>query len=315
MDSRALQLEARPLRAVAAQVNGPGAVFLQHLPPFDAELFQGGPVASMGRDAPVQVRSVSPSSPPMQDHDIPMPDTEPVCAGPRHVWRRRLPFLALVAAGLLAAVFLHDQLTFDALARHREELLAFRDANYVAASLGFIAIYVAIVALSLPGGTIATLTGGFLFGLFPGVLYNVTGATLGALLIFLTARSGFGDALAEKLRNGGGTAARLMERLRENEWSVLFLMRLVPVVPFVLANLIPAFTGTRLSVYATTTFLGIIPAALVFTSVGSGLGEVFARGETPDLDLLFTPPILLPIVGLAALAALPIVVKAMRKGS
>ena len=101
--------------------------------------------------------------------------------------------------------------------------------------------------------------------------------------------------------------------MRENEWSVLLLMRLVPVVPFFLANLIPAFVGTSLWRYGVTTFLGIIPGAFVFTSVGAGLGEVFAKGEAPDLGIIFSAPVLVPILGLAALAALPMLIKAVRK--
>ena len=244
--------------------------------------------------------------PPVED--APSPST-------RALWLRRLPILAILTTAVVGAILLRDTISFEALARHREALLAFRDAHYLTTVLGFVAVYIGIVALSLPGGTVATLTGGFLFGLFPGVLFNVIGATVGAVVIFLAARSGFGDRLAAKLQSGGGAAARLMAGIKDNEWSVLFLMRLIPAVPFFLANLIPAFTGTRLSTYAVTTFLGIIPAALVFTSVGAGLGEVFARGETPDLGILFTPPVLLPILGLAALSALPMVVKAFRKGS
>lgn len=235
--------------------------------------------------------------------------------GSRALWLRRLPILVILTCAVVGAVLLRDTLSFEALALHREALLAFRDAHYLTTVLGFIAVYIAIVALSLPGGTVATLAGGFLFGLFPGVLYNITGATIGAIAIFLAARSGFGDRFAGKLQSAGGAAARLMAGIKENEWSVLFLMRLIPAVPFFLANLIPAFTGTRLSTFAATTFLGIIPAGLVFTSVGAGLGEVFARGETPNLGVLFTPPILLPILGLAALAALPMVLKAFRKSS
>ncbi len=232
----------------------------------------------------------------------------------RSGWLRRLPFLLILGTGLLGAVFFRDQLSFETLALRREELIAFRDAHYLGAVLLFIACYIAIVALCLPGGTIATLTGGFLFGLFPGVLFNITGAATGAIAIFLIARSGLGHGLSQRVAAGGGAAARLIRGIKENEWSVLFIMRLVPLVPFFLANLIPAFTGTSLWRYSVTTVLGIIPGALVFTSVGSGLGEVFERGGTPDLGLLFTPPILLPILGLAALAALPMVLKAFRKG-
>jgi uncharacterized membrane protein YdjX (TVP38/TMEM64 family) len=243
------------------------------------------------------------------------PTSDPTPAASPSPWLKRAPLLVILAAAAVGAIFFRDQLSFAALAENREQLLAFRDAHYLTAVLGFLAAYVAIVAFSLPGGTVATLTGGFLFGLFPGVLFNVTGATFGAILIFLAARSGFGDRFAARLQDGDGAAARLMAGIRRNEWSVLFLMRLVPVVPFFLANLIPAFTGTRLMVYAVTTFLGIIPGALVFTSVGSGLGEVFAQGRTPDLGVLFTPPVLLPILGLAALAALPMILKLFRKGS
>jgi uncharacterized membrane protein YdjX (TVP38/TMEM64 family) len=242
----------------------------------------------------------------MTPADPPLPPTPP--------WVRRLPILVILAAALIGAIALRDKLSFETLAQHREALLAFRDAHYLWAVLAFLAGYVVIVALSLPGGTVATLAGGFLFGLFPGVLYNVLGAGSGAILVFLAARTGFGDALAQKLQGAGGKAAKLQAALRQNEWSVLFLMRLVPLVPFFIANLIPAFVGTSLHRFAVSTFLGIIPGALVFTSVGSGLGEVFARGEAPDLGIIFTPPVLMPLLGLAALAALPMVLRAVQKG-
>ena len=231
--------------------------------------------------------------------------------GQRVSWARRVPFLVVVIAALVGAVTLRDAFSIETLARHREALLEFRDAHYLLTVLAFLSAYVAIVALSLPGGTVASLIGGFLFGLFPGVLYNVLAAGTGAVLIFLSARAGFGESLARRIEAGGGQAARLQAALRQNEWSVLFIMRLVPAVPFFLANLVPAFVGVRTSRFVVTTFLGIIPGAFVFTSIGSGLGEVFAKGEAPDLGVVFTPPILLPLLGLAALAALPMILKAL----
>jgi uncharacterized membrane protein YdjX (TVP38/TMEM64 family) len=242
----------------------------------------------------------------MQSHD-----TAPSGDG----WLKKAPVLVITAVALTGAIFFRDQLSFETLAHHREALIGFRDAHYLATVAGFIAAYIAIVALSLPGGTVATLTGGFLFGLFPGVIFNVIGASCGAILIFLAVRHGFGDRLAQRVTSDGGKAAQMIAALRKNEWSVLFLMRLVPLVPFVLSNLIPAFVGTSLWRFAVSTCLGIIPGALVFTSVGSGLGEVFARGEKPDLGIIFTAPILVPILGLATLAALPMLLKAFRKGA
>jgi uncharacterized membrane protein YdjX (TVP38/TMEM64 family) len=222
---------------------------------------------------------------------------------------KRLPIIVIALVAITAFFTLRDQLSFDALATHRETLLAYRDANFLLSSLAFVAAYALATAFSLPGALIFTLTGGFLFGLFPGVLYNVTGATLGAIGIFLAARTGFGAALADRMQSAGGTAAKIQTAIRENEWSALFILRLVPAVPFFLANLIPAFTGTKLAPFAITTFLGIIPGALVFTSIGSGLGEVFATGATPDLSLFWQPHVIGPILGLAALSALPIFLK------
>ncbi|MDP4032873.1 MAG: TVP38/TMEM64 family protein [Pseudorhodobacter sp.] len=226
---------------------------------------------------------------------------------------RKLPFLLIIATAVIGAFALREHLSFAALAENREALLALRDAHYLLAVLGFVAAYALIVAFSLPGATVATLTGGFLFGLFPGVLFNITAATAGAVAIFLAARSGFGARFAQRVTDRGGSVARLQAGLRDNEWSVLFMMRLVPVVPFFLANLIPAFMAVRLERFVISTFLGIIPGGLVYTSVGAGLGEVFACGETPDLAIIFAPEILGPILGLAALSALPMLLKALRR--
>ena len=227
---------------------------------------------------------------------------------------RHLPLAAILAVALVGLFALRDVLTFETLAANREALIAFRDANYLLTVLGFMAAYVVIVAFSLPGATIATLTGGFLFGLFPGALFNVAAATIGAVLIFLAARWGLGEQLSRKIDASEGTVGKLREGLRENELSVLFLIRLVPAVPFFVANLLPALVGVGLARFAFTTFFGIIPGAVVYTWVGAGLGEVFARGETPDLGIIFEPHVLGPILALCALAALPMVVRAVRGG-
>ncbi|SIO29790.1 TVP38/TMEM64 family protein [Vannielia litorea] len=227
-------------------------------------------------------------------------------------WIRRLPLLAILAVALLGAFFLRDYLSFRTLAENREALIAFRDENYLLTVLAFIAVYVVIVAFSLPGATVATLTGGFLFATFPGALFNITAATLGAICIFQAARLGLGDRLSERLDGSGGAVQKIKAGIDANQWEMLFLIRLVPAVPFFVANLVPALLSVPLHRFAITTFLGIIPGAVVYTSVGAGLGEVFARGETPDLGIIFEPHILLPILGLCALAALPIVLKALR---
>lgn len=227
---------------------------------------------------------------------------------------KRLPLVAIMLVAVVGAFTLRDYLSFEALAANREALIGFRDANYLIAALVFMAAYVVIVGFSLPGATIATLTGGFLFGIFPGVLFNVTAATLGAVVIFMAARWGLGDKLAARMEAADGAVKQIKDGIDDNQWAVLFLIRLVPAVPFFVANLIPALVGVPLHRFVVSTFLGIIPGGLVYTSVGAGLGEVFARGETPNLGVIFEPHILLPILGLVALAALPMVIKALKKG-
>ena len=235
----------------------------------------------------------------------------PAPAAKSDLFRRGL-ILIMALVAVTGGYLLKDHLSFAALAENRATLIAFRDAHFLWATIAFIATYALIVAFSLPGATIATLTGGFLFGLFPGVAFNVVGATIGAVGVFVAARYGFGASFARRITAAGGAAARLQSGLRQNEWSVLLVMRLVPVVPFFLANLIPAFLNVALHRFAITTFVGIIPGTLVFTSVGASLSDVFARGETPDLSIFFSPQVLGPILGLAALCALPIVMRALR---
>lgn len=232
---------------------------------------------------------------------------------PRSTLLRQLPFLAIIAVALIGTVFLRPYLGFDALAEHRDALVALVAAHYGLAVLGFILAYIVIVALSLPGATVVTLTGGFLFGLFPGVFFNLAGATIGAILIFLAARMGLGERLAARIDATPGAVQRLKRGMDENQWSVLFLMRLVPAVPFFVANVLPALLNVPLRRFAISTALGIVPGALVYTSVGAGLGEVLAAGERPDLGVIFEPHILGPILGLAALAALPMVLRLVRK--
>ncbi|MFP7570850.1 TVP38/TMEM64 family protein [Marivita sp. S2033] len=227
-------------------------------------------------------------------------------------WMRYGPIIAIGVVAIIGAFTLRDTLSFETLANNRDALTSFRDANFAMTVAIFMAGYIAIVAFSLPGATVATLTGGFLFGVFPGAVFNVLAATIGATLIFLAARYGLGDRLSKRMDASDGVVRKIKAGIDENQWSMLFLIRLVPAVPFFVANLVPALVGVALYRFFVSTALGIIPGGVVYTSVGAGLGEVFERGETPDFGIIFEPQILLPILGLCALAALPIVLNAVR---
>ncbi|WP_417248478.1 TVP38/TMEM64 family protein [Celeribacter sp.] len=225
-----------------------------------------------------------------------------------------LPLIALAGVAFGLAFLFRDHLTFDALAANRDAFVAFRDQNFALTALIFMAIYAGIVAFSLPGATVATLTGGFLFSTFPGVVFNVAGATVGATLLFVAARWGLGDWLSSKMDTGSERIRKVKAGIDDNQWSMLFFIRLVPVVPFFVANLLPALLGVPFSRFVISTAIGIIPGALVYTSVGAGLGVVFARGEVPDLGVIFEPHILLPLIGLAALSLVPVLLKVVREG-
>ncbi|GAB5435186.1 MAG: TVP38/TMEM64 family protein [Falsiruegeria mediterranea] len=244
-----------------------------------------------------------------QPPDQKMTDTTPAAkAG----LSRHIPLLVILAVAVVGFFTLRDYLSFETLRDNREALLAYRDAHFGALAAIFVGAYVVIVAFSLPGAAVASMTGGFLFGLAVGTGLNVVSATIGASAIFWAARLGLGNALTAKLETSEGTIRKLKDGLRENEISVLFLLRLVPAVPFFVANLVPALVGVKFSNYLFTTALGIIPGAIVFTWIGVGLGGVFDRGETPDLSLLWEPFVIGPIAGLCVLAILPIVIKALR---
>lgn len=223
--------------------------------------------------------------------------------------RRFAPLIGMGVAGIFIYLAVGDRLSFETLRQGHEALSTYRDTHYALSVLAFLGVYVVIVALSLPGATVATLTGGFLFGIWPGTLLNILGATLGAVGIFLAVRLGFGRALADRLDAGAGRMARIKRGLDHNQWSMLFFIRLVPVIPFFAANLLPALLNVPLRRFAVSTFMGIAPGALVYTSVGAGLGQVLRDGGTPDLGVIFAPHILLPLLGLAALSLIPVFVR------
>ena len=202
-----------------------------------------------------------------------------------------------------------NMLSFEALAQNRTDILAWTQQNQILAVVVYMAIYVAVVGLSLPGGSVLTLAGGFVFGGWFAGGYVVVSATLGAIVIFLGARYAFADLCHAR---AGSSMAKMEVGFRENAFSYLLFLRLVPAFPFWVVNLVPALLDVRLSTYAVATFLGIIPGTFVYAHVGAGLGAVFEAGETPNMGVIFQPEILLPVLGLAVLSLVPIAVKKLK---
>lgn len=216
--------------------------------------------------------------------------------------RRRLLLVAMAA--LLAAAWLAGAervLSADTLAAHRAALVGFVAARPVAAAAAYVAFYAAVVALSVPGAVWLTLAGGFLFGPVVGAALTTVAATLGATAVFLLARRLAGEA---PLARFGPRGEALAAALRRDAAGWLLALRLLPVVPFVLVNLVPAFVGVPLPVYVATTFIGILPATILYSLAGAGIGRVLEGGEAFSPAAVWTPEILGGVCGLALLALL-----------
>jgi len=225
-------------------------------------------------------------------------------------FKKVIPLL-IVAAGITAFFVMgfDAYLSFEALRDNRDDLIRWSEANQLLAIGSFMAIYAIAVALSLPGATIMTLAGGFIFGTFQATIYVVSAATLGALLIFILARY----SLADFFKSKAGKAADKMEQgFKTNALSYLLFLRLVPLFPFWLVNLVPAFLGVPMRTFVIGTFIGIIPGTAVFCSVGNGLGAVFEAGGVPDLSIIRQPEIIGPILALAVLSLVPIIYKKVK---
>ncbi len=220
--------------------------------------------------------------------------------------RRLWIVLGIVAAvAAIRASGLGAHLSLDTLARHREALTGFVAENWLLAALAYLGLYVAAVAFSVPGAVFITLSGGFLFGAVAGTALTVIGATIGATAVFLLARTLFGEDALSRL---GPRAEALAEAIRRNAASYLLVLRLVPLFPFFLVNLVPAFVGVRLPVYVATTLVGILPGTAVFSLAGAGLGDVLALGGEFNVGAVLTPQVLGALIGLAllSLAAIPL---------
>lgn len=224
----------------------------------------------------------------------------------------RLSLLALVVlllGGLVAMVGLglDGQLGLDAVRRHHARLASFVRGEPLLAPLLFMGLYAFAVAISVPGVQILAVVGGWLFGWLHGTVYVAVAATLAASAVFLLARS----ALAQSVRDRAGPAAqRFADGFRDNAPGLVFVLHLVPVLPYAVVNTLPAACGVRLRTFVFGAFLGVLPSTVLLAQFGSGLGEVLAQGTTVRLSHLLTPQILLGLAGLGALALLPVLYRA-----
>lgn len=217
--------------------------------------------------------------------------------------------ILLLGLALFLLFGLERYFSFEMLSRNHAVLSSWVANNTVLAVMAFVLAYALVVAFSLPIAIVITPLGGFLFGIWLGAALSVTGATLGSVAVFLAARTAFHDLFHAR---ASSTLARFEEGFRRDGFSYLLFLRLVPVFPFWLVNIVPALLGMKLGPYTLATLIGIIPAAIVYSSVGAGFGTLFDRGEMPDFSIIFEWRFLLPLLGLAALALVPVLYARLR---
>lgn len=242
--------------------------------------------------------------------------------------RRILPLVAIVVLAGAAYIAGGGGVSLESLVRHRAAIDDFVVSHQMLAIFVYVGVYITVVAVSLPGAALLTITGGFLFGIAVGASAAVISATVGATLIFLVARTALGEPL---LRRAGPRATQLARGFREDAFSYLLFLRLVPAFPFFLVNLVPAFAGVRLGPFVAATAIGIIPGAIVFALAGAGLDSIIAAQKNSydqciaakgaDCRLVFepadvlTPQLIAALVALGLLALMPVAVKFWRSRS
>jgi uncharacterized membrane protein YdjX (TVP38/TMEM64 family) len=227
------------------------------------------------------------------------------------MWRRWIPAaILLLGLALFLLLDLERYFSFETLSRNSAVLASWVSRHELLAALAFVLGYAAVVTFSLPVTVMLTPIGGFLFGVWLGAFLSVIGATLGSMAVFLAARTAFYDLFHDR---AGPALAKFEQGFERDSFNYLLFLRLVPVFPFWLVNIVPALLGTKLTPYTLATLVGIIPAAVVYSSVGASLGLLIERGQVPDLGIIFQWRFLLPLLGLAALALIPVVYAHLRR--
>jgi len=230
---------------------------------------------------------------------------------------KRYGLLALLIVAVVA-VFASGApryLSLDALETHESTLRGYIEANLVLALLAFVFVYAAATAVSFPGAVILTLAGGYLFGTWVGGTATVIGATLGSIAVFYVVQTSLGRSLRAKAEANGGTLKKVIDGVREGAFGYILTLRLIPAAPFWLVNVAAALANVPLRAYALATLIGIMPATYIYSGVGAGIDALIARGETPDLGIIFDLNILLPLVALGLLALATTVFQRLRARS
>jgi uncharacterized membrane protein YdjX (TVP38/TMEM64 family) len=220
--------------------------------------------------------------------------------------------LIAVVIGAVFATGANRWLSLDALREHDAQLHAYVDVHPILSLAAFVAIYVVATAAYLPGASILTIAGGFLFGTWVGGSATVVGATLGALGAYWLVRTALGEPLRHKAEQSPGALQKIAEGIRKDAFAYTLSLRLIPAVPFWLLNAAAGLVSAPVRPYTLATLIGIMPATFIYSGIGAGLGQLFRAGRRPDLSIIFEPHVLYPLIGLGLLSLIPAIVRRLR---
>lgn len=162
----------------------------------------------------------------------------------------------------------------------------------------FLLVQTTAAAISLPLVPVLSVLGGFLFETWAGAAVVYVGTLLGSIAAFLLARTACGEALRRRVETRLGGVGREIVR---NGFFYILVLRLLPVMPFWMANVVPAALDIRLDRYLAASVIGLAPWALLYSAVGHGLGRVLFRGDISFGEVMMAPEVAVPMLALATL--------------
>jgi len=224
----------------------------------------------------------------------------------KHVVRFIPLIILLLLMGIVYFFGINEYISWEVFKEHRDSLKEFVSLHPIGSSFAYMGIYALLTALSIPAAFLISMIGGFLFPQPLSTLLVVIGATFGATILFLVAKYSLKDVWGVKFSK---LLKPMQKGFQKNAMTYLLILRLLPIFPFWLVNIAPAFFNVAIWVFVWTTFLGIIPGAFVYTQAGRGIDAIF-EGEGPiSFWNLLNTEMIIALIGIVLLAFIPMIVK------
>lgn len=217
--------------------------------------------------------------------------------------------LLLLASASFFYFRLYDYLTLETLKTYQSVVQEWTSQHYTAAIIIYIVVFFTLIACAIPCATFLTLLGGYLFGSIA-ILYATFSITFGGMILFLSIRTAIGERVAAKAT---GWIKKIEDGFQENAFNYLLTLRLIPIFPCWISNIGAGVLNVPVLTFLGATILGVLPATIIYVMAGRGLDKVLMDNHTPILDIILTPSLILPLLGLAFLSLLPIIYKSIKK--